>query len=91
MNRKALVAMWLTILLLVATWAYPPWIAYGKAYDDDQPHHMRTWEPLFHSFSLSERSEYPHIWRIDYERLILMDAIIAGIGASLVVSLRRSK
>jgi hypothetical protein len=82
--------MWVAILLLVASWDYPPWIHYpvhGKDYSlVTLP---TTWAFLFDTFQGEHYSKFL-IYRIDYERLLTLDAIIVALAAGLIISFRKS-
>jgi hypothetical protein len=91
MNHKALLAMWAMILLLVATWLYPPWIHKIKpeanALGPDDLRHPRKWASLF-----DERQGEPQwdamIFGIDFGRLALVDATILAVGIGLILTLK---
>jgi len=91
MNRKSLVVMWVMIALLVATWLVPPWLHLpGKKaslyYPITFPHRWAfifdTWQGEYYSQLL--------IYRIDYQRLAVMDGVIPIIAAGLLASFRKS-
>jgi hypothetical protein len=91
MNRKALIAMWATILLLVATWAYPPWThrirPEATALTSDDIRFEHKWAYLFDAQQGEPEAEHL-IFRINFPRLLLVDAIIALVGAGLIVTFR---
>jgi hypothetical protein len=74
MNRKALIAMWLTIALLAITWIAPPWLP--------QRYAPYKWGFLFDPVMVGQS--------IDYPRLLLTDALILAIGLGMVITLRKS-
>jgi hypothetical protein len=76
-----------TILLLIATWIYPPWIHYGR-YQRVTPDVPRGW---FFILDTTQR-EYPDsqiTMRIDLGRLLLIDAILGGAGGALAYAFSR--
>jgi hypothetical protein len=87
-----------TILLLIATWIYPPWIHYGRyqrvprgpfgglsGADSARPNVPRGW---FFILDTNQR-EYPGsqiIMRVDVGRLLLIDSVLAAVGGVLAYS-----
>ncbi len=65
----------ITVLLLVASWVYPPWVSYGR-----YPSH--DWYFIFDTSTGS--------MRIDLARLLLIDLIIAVPGGLLAWTISRS-
>jgi len=89
MSKRQLVIMWIFVALLVATWLFPPWVHYGPkgfGYTITFPNRFAflfdTWQGEYYSKLL--------IYRIDYARLLLLDAIILALAAGLIISLRKS-
>jgi hypothetical protein len=65
----------ITVLLLVASWIYPPWVSYGR-----YPEH--NWYFIFSTRTGS--------MRIDLARLLLIDLIVAVPGALLAWTISRN-
>jgi hypothetical protein len=77
MNRKQMVCLWLTVLTLIATWLFPPWIVPATAH---------LWGPRTEWAFLFDDS---YGQGIDWERLVCLDLVVATLGAAVVLSLAR--
>jgi hypothetical protein len=68
-----------TILLLVASWIYSPWIHYGRYRERNTPEVAHGWFFVFDT-TQKEGSDSEIVMRIDFGRLLLIDAVIALVG-----------
>jgi hypothetical protein len=80
MNRKQLLAMWATILLLVSSWIY----LRVEEYQVEVSHgtylvHLTSGLLLDHGWS-----------KIDYQRLVFLDGMILLIGLGIFATVRKS-
>ena len=82
MKRKALIAMWVALVLLVVTWIFPPILESNMI--NHYPwtrYDVPSW-----GFSLGSKT-----LRIDQQRLLLCDGLILLIGLGIIATIRRSK
>ena len=80
MSKRQLVIMWIAIVLLVATWIYPPWIRISHPVGSPTSYSME-WSALF---------DPTENGMIAYWPLLLEDAIIVAFAAGLILSFRKS-
>jgi hypothetical protein len=77
-----------TVILLIATWIYPPWVHYGR-YQRVTPDIPHGWFFILDTNQRESDSEV--ITRIDLGRLLLIDAVLTATGGAIAyVFSRRS-
>jgi ABC-type Fe3+-siderophore transport system permease subunit len=95
MKQKERWVILISALMLIATLLFPPWYHYeGRipfTYYTDSP--VRTTHGYFFFFdTMQAEPNYRFlIFKIDWPRLLMLDLIIASVGATVVYALRSKR
>jgi hypothetical protein len=93
-RRKQTVVVWIGLVLLIASWLYPPWVQApgyerhtlpsGRSFElTITPHHVDGFYCIFDPWNTS--------MRLDWMRLLVVDLIVVAIIGGLLFTFRSDK